>query len=343
MLKIPVSKPSISDLEKKYVHDAMESGWVSSKGPYIPRFEQAWAQLNNKSYGVACSSGTTALTLALRALGIKEGDEVIVPEFTMIATAWAVTYCGATPVFVDCKDDLTIDPVLVEAKITSKTRAIIPVHIYGRRCDMQSLQEIAHDYNLFIVEDMAEAHGIAPMSDIACYSFFGNKILTTGEGGMCLTNDHRLSEQMKHLRSMAFDAEHTFLHKKIGYNFRMTNMQAAIGLAQVERFPEIRRKRDLIERWYNRHLPKKFRMPGRNVLWVYDIQTVDNLKLVQKLRGSGIESRVFFKPMSMQPMYYKPSHIETNAYKWSKKGLYLPTFTDMTEEDVVQVCRALVV
>lgn len=317
--------------------DAILSGWISSKGPYIEKFEQAWAKFNRMDYGVSCNSGTNALFLALKALGIKEGDEVIVPEFTMVATAWAVSYCGATPVFVDCKKDLTIDPLLIEGKITSKTKAIIPVHVYGKQCDMDSIMDIAHDYNLYVVEDSAEAHGVIPRGDIACFSFFGNKIITTGEGGMCVTNDKRLAEQMNHLKSMAFDTEHTFLHKKIGYNHRMTNVQAAIGLAQVERIDEILAKRKQIQGWYEKYLP--WSKKERDVLWMYDVSTQHhNTSLMKKLQEKGIDTRHFFKPMSMQPMY-KGEYNITCAYVHSLYGLYLPTYTDMTEEDVKKICE----
>lgn len=331
----------MTEREFSYAEDAIRSGWISSKGQYIQKFEQAWASWNGTRHGVACSSGTNALLLALRALGIREGDEVIVPDFTMVATAWAVTYCGAKPVFVDCGEDLTIEPRLIERSITSRTRAIMPVHVYGRQCDMDAIMKIAREYNLFVVEDSAEAHGVKPMGDIACFSFFGNKIITTGEGGMCLTSDPRLADQMEHLRSMAFDAEHTFLHKKVGYNFRMTNVQAAIGLAQVERIDEILIRRREIEKWYDSMVPEDVKMPKRDVLWMYDVR-VGELKneVKAKLEVSGVETRHFFKPMTRQPMYREERGV-TNAYRASLEGIYLPTYTDMTREHVKEVCDAL--
>lgn len=339
---IPVSKPFLRSYEKDYVTDAMNSGWISSLGPYVKKFEDAWAAWNGTAYGVACSSGTTALVLALRALGVKEGDEVIVPEFTMIATAWAVTYCGATPVFVDCRDDLNMDPELIEQAITSKTKVIMPVHIYGRSCDMKKIMRIAYDYNLFVIEDSAEGHGIKPKGDIACFSFFANKIITTGEGGMCLTNDPRLAAQMKHLSSMAFDQNHTFLHKKISYNFRMTNLQAAVGLAQVEQFDQILEMRRNVQQTYNELLPKHILMPNRDTLWMYDIDLGDRRdEIKEKLALAGVETRYFFKPMSMQPMY-KGSYENLNAFKWSKRGLYLPTFTGIKMEEIKLVCDEVI-
>ena len=245
--KYSVAKPSLEGNELNYVNDAIKTGWISSQGGYVKRFEEAFAGWNNMNFGVACSSGTSALVLALRSLGIREGDEVIVPEFTMIASAWAVTYIGATPVFVDCKEDLNIDEEKIEEKITKKTKAIMPVHIYGRRCNMEKIMNIAYNYNLFVVEDSAEAHGVKPLGDIACFSLFANKIISSGEGGVCLTNSKRLAEQMIHLRSMAFRPGHNFLQKKLAYNFRMTNLQAAVALAQVERIDEFLEKRKKIE------------------------------------------------------------------------------------------------
>jgi dTDP-4-amino-4,6-dideoxygalactose transaminase len=307
----PVSKPSITDLELTYAKQALESGWISSRGPYIEKFEEKFAKYNNMNFGVTCNSGTSALYLALK----------------------AVTYCGATPVFVDCKDDLTINPELIEDKITMNTKVILPVHIYGRKCDMKSIKTIAYEYNLFVVEDTAEGHGIRPEGDIACFSFYGNKIITTGEGGMCVTNDKRLAEQMKHLRSMAFDERHTFHHKKVGFNFRMTNIQAAIGLAQTERLDEILAQRSQIEAWYDTYINIEARMPRRDVLWMYDIKCQNQSEMQRKLATQGIETRVFFKPMGMQPMY-KGDYTSTKAFHYANLGLYLPTYNDLTEADV---------
>ncbi|MFB6556897.1 DegT/DnrJ/EryC1/StrS family aminotransferase, partial [Streptomyces sp. NPDC056405] len=199
----PVSRPALNGRELEYLTATVEDGWISSQGPMVRRFEQAFADYNGTAHGVACSSGTTALTLALRALGVGPGDEVIVPEFTMVASAWAVTYTGATPVFVDCGDDLNIDVSRIEEKITSRTKVLMPVHVYGRRCDMDAIMDIAFQYNLKVVEDSAEAHGVRPTGDIACYSLFANKIITAGEGGICLTDDPKLADQIAHLRAMA--------------------------------------------------------------------------------------------------------------------------------------------
>jgi perosamine synthetase len=340
-IQYPVSKPWLEGRELEYVTETVTDGWISSQGPFVKRFEKAFADYNGTTHGVACSSGTTALTLALRALGVGPGDEVIVPEFTMIASAWAVTYTGATPVFVDCGEDLNIDVSLIEAKITPRTKVIMPVHIYGRRCDMDAIMTLAYEYNLRVVEDSAEAHGVLPVADIACFSLFGNKIITSGEGGICVTNDGHLADQMAHLRAMAFDKDHTFLHKKVGYNFRMTAMQAAVALAQTEQLDEILSLRTGIEKRYDDGLAGISGitlMPPRNVLWMYDLRAERRDELRAFLAGAGIETRLFFKPMSRQPGYLDPDWPSLNASRFSEDGFYLPTHTGLTEADQDYIC-----
>ncbi|MBD0693928.1 DegT/DnrJ/EryC1/StrS family aminotransferase [Streptomyces sp. CBMA123] len=343
---IPVSRPSLDGRELDYVTRTIGDGWISSQGPYVRRFEEAFADYNGSAHGVACSSGTAALTLALRALGVGPGDEVIVPEFTMIACAWAVTYTGATPVFVDCADDLNIDVTRIEERITPRTKAIMPVHVYGRRCDMAAVMEIAHQYNLRVVEDSSEAHGIRPVGDIACFSLFANKIITAGEGGICLTDDPRLAGQLAHLRAMAFTADHSFLHKKLAYNFRMTAMQAAVALAQTERLDEFLAARKEIERRYDQGLkdvPGITVMPPRDVLWMYDLRAERRGELREFLTGEGIETRLFFQPMSRQPGYLDPAWPDLKATRFAADGLYLPTYTALTTTDqdrVIERVRA---
>ncbi|BFU44956.1 DegT/DnrJ/EryC1/StrS family aminotransferase [Krasilnikovia sp. MM14-A1004] len=332
----PVSKPFLAARELEYVSEAVTSGWISSQGPFVPRFEQAFAAYNGSAFGVACSSGTAALTLALRALNVGPGDEVIVPEFTMVASAWAVTYMGATPVFVDCGDDLNIDVRRIEEKITPRTRVIMPVHIYGRRCDMDAIMNIAYEYNLRVVEDSAEAHGVRPVGDIACFSLFANKIITSGEGGVCLTDDAHLAAQMAHLRGMAFSREHNFLHKKLAYNFRMTNLQAGVALAQTENLDEILARRAKVEAGYDAGLTGIdgiTLLPRRDVLWMYDLLAQRRDELREHLARHGIETRLFFKPMSRQPMYHDPVWPTLNAHRYAEAGLYLPTYTDLSESD----------
>lgn len=341
-MKYPVSKPTITELERRYVSEVMESGNISSISPFVGKFEESFASYHKALYGVACSSGTNALTLAVRALGLGEGDEVIVPDFTMIASAWGVTYSGAKPVFVDCGDDLNIDVTKIEEKITPRTKAIMAVHIYGRQCNMKEIMRIAYEYNLYVIEDSCEAHGVPLVGDIACFSLYGNKIITSGEGGICVTNSERLMKQMQHLRSVTFDVKHTFHHKKMGYNFRMTGLQAAVALAQVERIDEILEKRKQIEAWYDKYLPESIKMPKRDVLWMYDVKVDDKDKFMQLLEEKGIETRPFFKPMRMQVQYYDEAYKSSNAYKMSQVGLYLPTYFDLTEEDVKYISEAVI-
>lgn len=333
------SRPWITALEKKYVNEALDVADIG-QGEFLPRFEEAWANYNKYKYGVVSNSGTNAIFLALKALGIKEGDEVIVPEFTMVATAWAVTYTGAKPIFVDCLPDLTMNPDLVKAAITPKTKALITVPIYGRNVS-KKVYDIARESNIFVVEDMAEAHGIMPMGDIACYSFHASKIITTGGGGMCLTNNIEYAKEMKLYCHLYLDKDMTMLHPKMGYNFRMSNIQAAVGLAQVERISEILAKRKEVEGWYNDLIPEHMRMPEREVVWVYDINCGENQKLIKdKLAKADIESRYFFKTMSQQPMYLG-NYEKLEAYKWSQRGLYIPLYPEMTKAEVESVVKVI--
>ncbi|MFR9727673.1 DegT/DnrJ/EryC1/StrS family aminotransferase [Saccharopolyspora sp. MS10] len=335
-MRHPVSMPWLRGRELQYTSEAISENWISSQGPFVRRFEEAFAQYHGSAHGVACSSGTTALTLALRALGIGPGDEVIVPEFTMIASAWAVTYTGAAPVFVDCADDLNIDVTRIEEKITPRTKVIMPVHVYGRRCAMDPILELAYEYNLRVVEDSAEAHGVRPVGDVACFSLFANKIITAGEGGICLTDDPRLAEQLAHLRGMAFSRDHSFLHKKLAYNFRMTAMQAAVALAQTEQLDRVLALRREIEQRYDeglRDVEGITLMPERDVLWMYDLRARDRDGLRAHLAEHGVETRLFFKPMSRQPGYHHPGWPELNATRFSEDGLYLPTHTGLSADD----------
>ncbi|OJF16277.1 DegT/DnrJ/EryC1/StrS family aminotransferase [Couchioplanes caeruleus] len=342
--KYPVSMPTLDGRELEYVTNTLTDGWISSQGPAVGRFESAFAEFNGVAHGVACSSGTAALTLALRALNVGPGDEVIVPEFTMIASAWAVTYTGATPVFVDCGDDLNLDVTLIEAAITPRTKVIMPVHIYGRRCDMDAIMDLAFQYNLRVVEDSAEAHGVRPVGDIACFSLFANKIITSGEGGICVTENAALAGQMAHLRAMAFTRDHSFLHKKLAYNFRMTAMQAAVALAQTERLDDILAARREIERRYDeglRGIPGITLMPPRDVLWMYDVRAERRDELRAHLSANGIETRLFFKPMSRQPGYYDERWHHLNATRFSEDGFYLPTYTSLSATDIDTIVAAV--
>jgi dTDP-4-amino-4,6-dideoxygalactose transaminase len=334
----PVSKPDHSGNEAKYLNEAITSGWSSSQGPFVKQFEDRFAEWVGSKYAVSCSSGTAALTIALRALGIGPGDKVVVPEFTMIATAWAVTYTGATPVFVD-GDGYQPDWSSVDWE---GVKAVIPVHIYGRPCSLVGIP--AH---VMIVEDAAEAHGallngkkVGTLGKIGCFSLFANKIITTGEGGMCVTDDEGLADEMRRLRAMYFNPDHTFLHPKVGYNFRMTNLQAAVGLAQLERIGEFLEKRALVQHWYERFIPSLPR-PSGSVLWMYDTLLESEAKrdyVRANLAQAGVETRVLFKPMSQQPMYLGDwQKLKVNDL--ALRGLYLPTHTQLTKQDVYSICQ----
>ena len=335
--KYAVGQPYITGREIEYITESVTTGWISSQGPCVRRFEEEFARYNGVARGVACSSGTSALILALRALRIGPGDEVLVPEFTYVSSAWAVTHVGATPVFVDCGDDLNIDIALIERKITPRTKVIMPVHIYGRRCDMDAIMRLDFEYNLRVVEDSAQAHGIRPVADVACFSLYSNKIITSGEGGVCVTDDIRLAEQMKHIGGLAVSSgDHSFLHSKLAYNFRMTSLQAGFALAQLEKLDEILELRAAIEKRYDAGLDGIAgitRMPPRDVLWMYDLRAERREELREFLSHEGIQTRVFFKPMSRQPMYFDPEWPSLNASRFAADGLYLPTYTGLTESD----------
>jgi len=331
--KFPVARFVSAGNEQKYLKAVIKSKWVSSKGVFEDAFESLFSKLHSAKFGISASSGTTALTLALAAVGVRPKDEVIVPCFTMVASAWAVSYLGATPVFVDCNDKLLIDPSKIIQKITTKTRVIMPVHIYGRSCDMTAILKIAHDYNLRVVEDSCEAHGVRITGDISCFSFYGNKIISCGEGGMCITNDEFFNQQLRHLRSMAFDEEHTFLHHKLAYNFRMSAMQSAVGLAQTENLMRFIDQRKMVERWYDDRL-SQFTVGQRDVLWMYDMIVHHNRDAARKMLYSfGIETRPFFVPMNRQPMYRTSEKFPVSE-RASAKGFYLPVYSDMSENDV---------
>src|SRR5512136_1742445 len=272
---IPVNEPLIGEKEIAYVLDCLRTGWISSAGKYLEDFEQAWAEYCGMRYGIAVSNGTTALQVAVACLGLQPGDEVILPTFTIISCAQAITYNGGIPVLVDCEPRTwCMDVSQIEARITSRTRAIMPVHIYGHPVDMDPILALAKKYGLSVIEDAAEAHGAeylssrgtqneiwrrcGGMSDISVFSFYANKLVTTGEGGMLLTNDPEIAERARSLRNLCFRRERRFYHTELGHNFRLTNLQAAIGLAQVERMPEtIQKKRWMGETYSQRlkHIP----------------------------------------------------------------------------------------
>lgn len=366
---IPVAEPSLGDEELKNVIEAVKSGWISSKGKFIPEFEENFAKYCNCKYGVATSNGTTALHLALTALGISKGNEVIVPDLTFIATANAVTYCNAKPIFVDCHPEYWgIDPEKIEEKITKNTKAIIPVHLYGHPCDMDPIMDIAEDYKLYVIEDAAEAHGseykskkVGSFGDISCLSFYGNKIITTGEGGMCLTNDGKLAEKMRILRDHGMNPNKKFWHDVIGFNYRMTNMQAAVGLAQLQRLDEFIEKRRQIAKWYEdglKELAEKEMITlhpemkwAKCVYWMYSILIsrdkfgITRDELIQLLEKRGIETRPFFYPISVLPPYKAYNETPILAKSISSKGLNLPSSPTLEKNEIdyiTETCTKIV-
>jgi perosamine synthetase len=361
---IPVCEPTLGGNEAKYVLQAIETNWISSAGQYIRDFEARFADFCGVRYGIACANGTVAMHLAMATLGLDPGDEVIIPTFTMIATANAVTYCGAKPVLVDMEPQYwQMDIDQVESKITSRTRAIVPVHIYGHPTDMDPLRALAQKHGLLVIEDAAEAHGAeykgrraGGLGDAAGFSFYGNKIITTGEGGMVTTNNREIARLAWNLRDHAFSHERHFWHKYVGFNYRMTNLQAAVGLAQLEQlegFVAARRQHALE---YNCRLDG---IPGiqtpreapyaKNVYWMYGI-TVDEAEygmnrddLRRVLAENGIETRTFFIPMHCQPVYwaqYKGERYPV-AEDLCKRGFYLPSASSLTLEEIEYVAEVI--
>lgn len=345
----PVAQPNLKGNEFNYLCDAFLSTWISSTGAYINRFEKDFSEYCGTKHGVAVSNGTVAIHLALLALNIGKGDEVIIPDLTFAATINAVLHAGATPVIVDVEEESwCIDPKEIEKAITIKTKAIIPVHVYGQSCDMDKIMAIAKKHNLKVIEDAAEAHGaefngkrVGSFGDISCFSFFANKIITTGEGGMCLTNDDSLNDRMRVLRDHGMNKQKKYWHDEVGYNYRMTNLQAAIGCAQLERVTEIIAERDLIEENYKKALTNlnliqwQKQFPNRKkVVWLVSVLSEKKEKVMEKLKENGIDVRPFFYPLSEMPVYKNYVFSSVISQKLSKIGLNFPTIENVDFENV---------
>src|ERR1700760_4622283 len=344
---IPISKPFIGVREKELVLNALESGWVSSIGKYIDEFEANFARYCGTEYALAVSNGTTGLHLALAALGLQPGDEVIVPDLTFVATANAVAYTGATPVLADIEaDTLCIDAASVKALISPRTKAIIPVHLYGHPADMDALTEIADAHGLAIIEDAAEAHGaeykgrrVGGLGKCGVFSFYGNKIITTGEGGMLTTNDADFFARAKRLRDHAMSPQRRYFHEERGFNYRITNLQAALGVAQLERIDDFLHRRSEIVGWYNAAIPTSDRVRlnrvanwAKSAFWMICLE-VDGFgeagrdAFMQKLKARGIDTRPYFCTMASMPMYQqKPLPV---AARKAQTGLNLPSFYEL--------------
>lgn len=356
-LRIPVAEPALVGNEKDYVLDCLESGWISSNGKYIQEFERAFARFCGTKHAISCCNGTVALHLALLALGVGPGDEVIVPTLTFVASANSVVYCGAKPVFVDSEPNTwTLDPSQLEHCITSNTKGIIVVHLYGHPADMDRVNAIARKYGLFVIEDAAEAHGaeykgqrVGSLGDVATFSFYGNKIITTGEGGMITTDNDELAARLSLLKGQGMDRERRYWFIQTGYNYRMTNLEAALGLAQLERIDWHSQRRREVAAQYVRFLTN---IPGikiqieqpwaRHAYWMNSViideedWPIERDHVMMRLADAGIETRPVFYPMHALPMYLRIASecCFPVADRLSARGINLPSSARLTEEDV---------
>ena len=358
---IPVCAPVLNGNEKSYVLDCIDSTWISSNGKYIGLFESKFADFIGTKHAISCCNGTVALHLALLALGTKPGDEILVPTLTFVATANAVTYCGAKPVFIDSEEQTwNINPELIQSKITPHTRGIIVVHLYGHPADIDPILEIAKANNLFVIEDVAEAHGAeykgrktGLFGDISTFSFYGNKIITTGEGGMVCTQNDELAIRIRQLKGQGQDFENRYWFPVIGFNYRMTNIEAAIGLAQLENVEWHMQRRKDVANYYREqlsHVDKlKFspEMPwAKNAFWmssvVLDLE-INRDTVMKQLYSYNIETRPFFYPMHILPIY-KPD-IGKNQYPvadfLSRQGINLPSSSSLERQQIKYITDVL--
>ncbi len=360
--KISVAQPVFNGREKEYVLDCLDTGWVSSSGQYIEKFETSFAKYLHTREVVCCFNGTAALHLPLMAKGLKPGDEVIIPALTYIATANAVRYCGATPVFVDCEPDTwNIDPKKIEEKITKRTKGIIVVHLFGMPVDMDPVMELAKMRGLFVIEDAAQAHGsvykgkpAGSIGDAGTFSFFGNKIITTGEGGAVATNDPWLSQRMKLFRNQGMSPQRRYWHDVVGYNYRMTNIQAAIGLGQLESIDWHLNKRQEIAKSYREFLkgtesvltlPVE-RVESKHCYWMFTVLINSKCKLsrdevMKRMDTDGIETRPIFYPIFMMPPYESPSGDFPVSTSVGLRGISLPTHAGLDSSDLEYICERL--
>jgi perosamine synthetase len=363
---IPVSEPSLGEAERDALARCIESGWISSEGPEVERFEQEMASFAGRRHGIAVSSGTAALDIAVAALDIGPGDEVIVPTFTIISCVLQVVRSGATPVFIDADPETwNIDVPSVAERITPRTRAMIIPHIYGLPADMAPLIELAEAHGIHIIEDAAEAHGLeyqgrpcGSFGTLSTFSFYPNKLITTGEGGMIVTDDHALAERCRSLRNLAFAPGRRFVHHELGWNYRMTNLQAALGLAQLQRAPELLRRRRAIGRRYlellsdveELQLPLMFSHGSESVFWVFGVVADETVApaaeaIMNHLLDAGIGTRPFFYPLHQQPILRAHGFGLADelpvAERIAQQGFYIPLSASMPEGDVMRVAEAL--
>lgn len=363
---IPVNEPLFSGNEKKYLNNCINTGWISSEGPYVDLFEKKFAAKIGRKHAISVMNGTAALDTAVEALGIKKGDEVIVPSFTIISCILQIIRSGAVPVFVD-SDPMTwnMDVLQIESKITTKTKAIMVVHIYGLPVDMNPVIKIAKKYNLKLIEDSAEVIGqtylnkpCGSFGDISTYSFYSNKHVTTGEGGMVFTDDDDLAAKCRELRNLCFQKEKRFVHEELGWNFRMTNLQAALGLAQLEQLEKFIKKKRHIGLLYNKllnllpgvQLPLSETNYSKNIYWVYGLVLKDGMPLIAKevinlLAKNNIGSRPFFFPLHQQPVLKKIGYFKKQSFpvaeRLSNRGFYLPSGLALTDQQIYRVSEKL--
>lgn len=363
---VPVNEPVLDGNEEAYLVDCVRSGWISSEGPYVARFEAALAARVGRRHGIAVANGSVALEVAVAALGLKAGDEVILPAFTIISCAAAVVRAGAVPVLADC-DPRTwnMDPDRVRERITPRTRAIMVVHIYGLPTDLDPILALAREHGLKVIEDAAEMHGqtyrqrpCGSFGDISTFSFYPNKHITTGEGGMLVTDDAQLAENCRSLRNLCFKPEQRFIHDELGWNFRMSNLQAALGVAQLERLDEfVARKRrmgarytELLEGTAGLQLPQPATEYAKNIYWVFGVVLDDDVGLdaceaMRQLTKQGIGTRPFFWPMHEQPVFRKMGLFTGECYpvaeRIARRGFYLPSGLALTDGQIERSAAAL--
>jgi perosamine synthetase len=356
---IRLYQPDLSGNERRYVLECLESSWISSNGAFVPRFEEEFAKYVGVDHAIAVSNGTVALHLALHALGIGPGDEVIVPSLTYVAPVNCIAQTGATPVFVDSRlDDWLMDPDEIEKKLTPRTKAIMPVHLFGEICDMPTLGELAKRHGLTIIEDAAEVVGCTlrgqhagTFGAIGTFSFYGNKTITTGEGGMVVTNDASLAERMRRLKGQGQSPTRRYWHTERGFNYRMTNICAAIGLAQLERLPAILSRKRAIAAQYRdllKNAPVVFQKRPPQVEsgeWLVSAllpEQIDRDEIMRRMWNDGIETRPVFFGAHQMPMYDSSLSLPV-AEEISRRGISLPSYPQMTEQEVNRVVEALCV
>jgi perosamine synthetase len=361
-IHIRVGQPSIGELERRYVTDAITRGELGHFGSYVQRFEESFSEYCSSRFGVATSSGTAALHVALTSLRLGPGDEVILPTLAMIACINVITYTGARPVLVDADEETwTMDATQLRDAISDRTRAIMPVHLYGHPTDMNEIEALAREHNFYVVEDAAEAHGaeyrgrrVGSLGKIAAFSFYLNKVLTTGEGGMVITSDQEIAERARRLSDQAFEPQR-FVHRELGYNYRMTNLQAAVGCAQVERADELVTRKREIASLYRRLLAE---VPGltlppeapwaRSVFWMVGLVVEDEFgptrdQLQRYLLSHGVETRTFFHPLHRQPLYAEMflGRRFPVAERLAERGFYVPSGASLTDEEVGYVATCV--